>query len=214
MTEEDRKGGKHGPQHRARMLAREQCLKRNIEGQGRERDSDNLIGAKKGEPIRLGSIEAPVAKKREPIRLGSTEAPFTSNPETVAEVAWVAKGLRVRVVDEDGKFRESHLRKGEVYRVVGAGEVGSKRSGFSASIRLDDGGQELEAVPQELLETVCSKRCTRVEVVRGVHQGKIADILERDARQNSAVVRLPKNSKDGGEDRVELRLDDVCEFCS
>merc|ERR1740121_1775972 len=97
------------------MLARDEFLKK--ESKERERAGSDGRIAKKGEPIRLGSIEAP----------------FSSQAETVNEVAWVTKGLRVRIVDEAGSFQESHLRKGRVRKIFGEGEVGPRRSGISAT---------------------------------------------------------------------------------
>ncbi|CAE8603462.1 unnamed protein product, partial [Polarella glacialis] len=83
---------------------------------------------------------------------------------------WPSKGMRVRVVDENGEFKKSNLKKGIVrQRHANRGAV---------DVELDDpkgngsagGGRLLRLVPQTLLETVVSKSCKRIEVVRGTLQ--------------------------------------------
>mmetsp|Transcript_19514 Transcript_19514/g.26206 ORF Transcript_19514/g.26206 Transcript_19514/m.26206 type:complete len:223 (-) Transcript_19514:85-753(-) len=140
-----------------------------------------------------------------PVRLGSSEVPFTANADTVAEVPWLSSGLRVRIVDETGPLQDSHLKKGFVRKVDDAALL--------ADVDVD-GGMTLHKVPQHALETVVSKGCLRVEVVRGPHRGVIVDLLERDPKLNIAIVRTKSTqTKHGdGDDRLELSLDDVCEF--
>lgn len=121
---------------------------------------------------------------------------------------WPSKGMRVRVVDENGDFKRSHLQKGVVrQRYSSRGAV---------DVELDEpisgkagGGKLLRLVPQTLLETVVSRSCRRIEVLRGCHQGAIAELLSRDSRRNVAVIRLGRAQ---GEEEVELPVDDICEF--
>lgn len=117
------------------------------------------------------------------------------------DTLWPSKGLRVRIVDEDGAFQASHLSKGVVKRRDSAR--------CTVDVLLDKSDQLLVGVPQQCLETVVSKSCTRVEVVRGPHRGAITDLVERCPKSNSAVVRL---SRGLGATEVELAMDDVCEF--
>jgi len=122
--------------------------------------------------------------------------------DKAAAELWVSRKLRVRVVDERGEFRKSHLKKGVVRRV--------DSSLCRVDIELDgDAGQMVCAVPQGLLETVVSKSCTKVEIVRGPHQGMLGELINRDARCNAAIVRLGRGNNEA---EVELPLDDVCEF--
>lgn len=113
---------------------------------------------------------------------------------------WPSKGLRVRIVDEHGKFSAKHLKKGVVCRRESMKKL--------VDVELDGGGGVVRGVPQDNLETVVSKTCTRVEVIRGAHQGLTTTLLSRDPRTNKAVIRIP--GVEG--DRLELPLDDVCEF--
>eukprot|EP00747_Dinoflagellata_sp_TGD_P168022 gnl/TRDRNA2_/TRDRNA2_193512_c0_seq1.p1 gnl/TRDRNA2_/TRDRNA2_193512_c0~~gnl/TRDRNA2_/TRDRNA2_193512_c0_seq1.p1 ORF type:complete len:193 (+),score=37.36 gnl/TRDRNA2_/TRDRNA2_193512_c0_seq1:52-579(+) len=134
-----------------------------------------------------------------PIRLGSTEAPFTSAAATVAKVPWPQRGLRVRIVDEDGEFKASHLKKGIVKHV--------DTSACTVLVELENKAGTCRAVPQDKLETIVSKGAvgSQVEVVRGKRTGLIAKLLKRDPNANTATVLDGKNE-------LELALDDVCEF--
>lgn len=122
---------------------------------------------------------------------------------------WTSKGLRVRVVDENSIFKTSHLKKGIVRTL--------RVTKNAVDVELDDekvlgsvgGGQLLFSVPVDRLETVVSKTCKQVEVVRGPHRGVIATLLGRDSRRNIALLRLGRASD---EEQLELPLDDVCEF--
>eukprot|EP00427_Karlodinium_veneficum_P064265 CAMPEP_0169335890 /NCGR_PEP_ID=MMETSP1017-20121227/16580_1 /TAXON_ID=342587 /ORGANISM="Karlodinium micrum, Strain CCMP2283" /LENGTH=345 /DNA_ID=CAMNT_0009431301 /DNA_START=14 /DNA_END=1048 /DNA_ORIENTATION=- len=121
--------------------------------------------------------------------------------------SWVSKKLRVRIVDESGQFKKHHLKKGVVNRVDSLRQT--------IDIKLDDlegDGRRnaiLRDVAQSCLETVVSKGCARVEIVRGSHRGLTAELLERNTRLGIAVVRL---SRGFGEAQLQLPLDSVCEF--
>lgn len=114
---------------------------------------------------------------------------------------WPSRKLRVRVVDAHGQYKGSHLQKGVVRRV--------DSTNLTVDLELDQGGGFLQGIPQECLETVVSKTCTCVEIVRGPHRGVLAELVHRDPRRNIAVVRLGRAFED-----TELRLpmDDICEF--
>mmetsp|Transcript_36397 Transcript_36397/g.77426 ORF Transcript_36397/g.77426 Transcript_36397/m.77426 type:complete len:352 (+) Transcript_36397:208-1263(+) len=121
-------------------------------------------------------------------------------PEEDANVLWPSNGLRVRVVDESGRFKKHHMKKCVVSRRSSANRV--------VDLVVDGSGEVLQSVPQDVLETVVSKACSRVEVVRGPHRGCQASLVKRSSRENLAVIRLDLR---GGSD-LSLKLDDVCEF--
>lgn len=116
-------------------------------------------------------------------------------------VFWPSKRLRVRVVDEDGKFKACHLKKGVVRH------VDIKR--FTVDVEIDGDGELVRSMPQDCLETVVSKTCSRVEIVRGAHRGITAQLLQRNPKHNIAAVRLGRGFDEA---EFELPLDDVCEF--
>lgn len=125
---------------------------------------------------------------------------------TEPEPLWPSKGLRVCVVAETGRFGEFHLKVGVVRKRNE--ELGA------VDVELDTGtgpggGKMLAAVPQRVLKTVVSSSCTRVEVVRGPHQGAIAEMVRMDGSRQVAIIRLSK-AREGGE--LEVPVDDVCEF--
>merc|ERR1712232_99292 len=114
-----------------------------------------------------------------------------------------SKRLRVRIVDEDGEFKASHLQKGVIRKVDSAGKVDVELEGDAEKKKL------LRDVPQKLLETVVSKTCKQVEIVRGSAKGMLAQLLQRDSKRNIAVVRLGRSNDC---DELKLPLDDVCEY--
>lgn len=137
--------------------------------------------------------------------LGRNEAEFADN-------FWPSRKLRVRVVDEVGAFRKAHLRKGIVCRVNSVSttvDLELEEADVSDATGDNSGDSTLRGVPLECLETVVSKLCRRVEIVRGPHRNLVAELLGRDTVKNEAVVRL---SRGHGEAELRLRLDDVCEF--
>mmetsp|Transcript_22792 Transcript_22792/g.44255 ORF Transcript_22792/g.44255 Transcript_22792/m.44255 type:complete len:344 (+) Transcript_22792:257-1288(+) len=134
------------------------------------------------------------------------------NEAELVENFWPSRKLRVRVVDEVGAFREAHLRKGIVCHVNSVSatvDLELEAAGVSNATKDNSGDQMLRGVPLECLETVVSKLCRRVEIVRGPHRNLVAELLGRDTVKNEAVVRL---SRGHGEAELRLRLDDVCEF--
>eukprot|EP00930_Biecheleria_cincta_P082217 TRINITY_DN71991_c0_g1_i1.p1 TRINITY_DN71991_c0_g1~~TRINITY_DN71991_c0_g1_i1.p1 ORF type:complete len:389 (+),score=66.77 TRINITY_DN71991_c0_g1_i1:146-1312(+) len=104
---------------------------------------------------------------------------------------WPSKGMRVRVVDETGEFKQFHLKKALVIRrhdKKAAVDV-ELDNDYSLTTMIGK-GKLLKEVPQMVLETVVSKTCQQIEVVRGIHQGAIAELVRRDSRQNLATVRI------------------------
>jgi len=105
----------------------------------------------------------------------------------------------VRVVDSGGDFKAYHLLKGVV-------RSADKRTG-SCELELVN-SKVLVGVPENCLETVVSRECVRVEVVRGPLCGISAQLLTRDSKNNRARIR-----PDGGRSAdAEVSLDDVCEL--
>lgn len=137
------------------------------------------------------------------------QAPVAGRRHVVAAVPvmpeqpepWLSRGLRVRVVDAAGDLRSNHLAKGVVRRVGDGCRT--------ADVELQAGGDSLRGVAEALLETVVSKDCRQVEIVRGPDVGMIAELIERDPKGNVAVIRL---SRGHGSAQLRVRLDDVCEF--
>eukprot|EP00933_Yihiella_yeosuensis_P004281 TRINITY_DN10864_c0_g4_i5.p1 TRINITY_DN10864_c0_g4~~TRINITY_DN10864_c0_g4_i5.p1 ORF type:complete len:263 (+),score=54.79 TRINITY_DN10864_c0_g4_i5:51-791(+) len=110
---------------------------------------------------------------------------------------WPVKGLRVRLVDSGGTYKNYHLLKGVVKSVnVKTGDC---------EVELVN-GKILLAISENCLETVVSKDCVRVEIVRGPYYGSSAQLVKRDKARNLAVVR-PNNGKD-----IEVAMDDICEL--
>lgn len=141
-----------------------------------------------------------------------TTANMGRNEAEVSDSFWPSRKLRVRVVDEVGTFRKAHLQKGIVCRVNSASttvDLELEAAGVSDATNGNSSHKMLCEVPLKCLETVVSKLCRRVEIVRGPHRNLVAELLGRDTVKNEAVVRL---SRGHGEAELRLCLDDVCEF--
>eukprot|EP00927_Polykrikos_kofoidii_P078729 TRINITY_DN75544_c0_g1_i1.p1 TRINITY_DN75544_c0_g1~~TRINITY_DN75544_c0_g1_i1.p1 ORF type:complete len:391 (+),score=72.39 TRINITY_DN75544_c0_g1_i1:158-1174(+) len=179
--------------------------RQRVGGPGRGPSGGMTIGAAEEEAARQAAEDVALATPllRPPASTSSRRAGGSRESVTRIAVAelWPTKKLRVRVVDEAGAFRESHLRKGVVRR--------ADPEQLRVDLELDASGHMLRGVPQDLLETVVSKGCQRVEVVRGPHRGMVVDLVGRESRRNLAIVRV--NRALGGV-QLQLQLDDVCEF--
>eukprot|EP00929_Paragymnodinium_shiwhaense_P105977 TRINITY_DN71035_c0_g1_i1.p1 TRINITY_DN71035_c0_g1~~TRINITY_DN71035_c0_g1_i1.p1 ORF type:complete len:382 (+),score=99.77 TRINITY_DN71035_c0_g1_i1:171-1316(+) len=148
-------------------------------------------------------MRGPAVKKTPAGASGKAEKPAAPPKAPAKEAAdcWASKKLRVRIVDESGKFKDNNLKKGVIRRVDSAAA--------SVDVELEGDGGLLREVPQALLETVVSKNCKKVEIVRGSARGMLAELLQRDPKRNVAVVRLGRGNDC---DELKLPLDDVCEY--
>lgn len=143
-------------------------------------------------------------KSRKKPTVESNENTGNTRPSPTANAAscWMSRKLRVRIVDENGKFKKWHTRKGVIKQVDAAN--------CKADIEIEgDPVERVSKVAQDLLETVVTKTCKNVEIIRGEHQGMLAEFVSKNPRENVAVVRLGRAYDNAV---VEMCLDDVCEF--
>jgi G patch domain/KOW motif-containing protein len=99
--------------------------------------------------------------------------------------AWLRKGIRVRIISERVGGVSAYLQKGSVLDV--------KENG-AASILLDCGGSILEGVKQKHLETVLPACGLSVMILSGTNSGKVANLLEKYKKEETALVRLENGS--------------------
>lgn len=160
----------------------------------RQRTSGGGAGGASGLAASSSIASEGRATRRQAAAPAAAPAPEKSKP-------WLSRGLRVRVVDLEGDLRACHLGKGVVRRVADGGRA--------ADVELESSRTVLQDVAEALLETVVSKDCHQVEIVRGPDSGMIAELIERDPKGNVAVIRL---SRGFGKAELRMKLDDVCEF--
>lgn len=98
---------------------------------------------------------------------------------------WLRKGIRVRIISEKVGGVSAYLQKGSVVDV--------KENG-AASILLDCGGSILEGVKQKHLETVLPACGLSVMILSGTNSGKVANLLEKYKKEETALVRLENGS--------------------
>ncbi|KAI0519448.1 hypothetical protein KFK09_006896 [Dendrobium nobile] len=94
-------------------------------------------------------------------------------------VRWLTSHIRVRIVSKKfgGKL---YLKKGEVVDVVGP---------TTCDIRMDENGELVQGVDQEILETALPKRGGSVLILYGKHKGVYGSLVERDSEKETALVR-------------------------
>jgi hypothetical protein len=98
---------------------------------------------------------------------------------------WLRKGILVRIISEKVGGVSAYLQKGSVVDV--------KENG-AASILLDCGGSILEGVKQKHLETVLPACGLSVMILSGTNSGKVANLLEKYKKEETALVRLENGS--------------------
>ena len=97
-----------------------------------------------------------------------------------AEQAWLARGIRVRVVNKRVAGESAYLKKGDVLDLYEKG---------TAVVRLDHGAI-LEGVKQRHLETVLPRSGGECVVLYGPHQGQRARLLEKNKQDETVLVEL------------------------
>ncbi|KAI5062890.1 hypothetical protein GOP47_0021437 [Adiantum capillus-veneris] len=112
--------------------------------------------------------------------------------------SWLARDIRVRIIDRKAYGDRHYLQKACVVDVV---------SPSLCDIRTDDGGRIIEKVKQEHLETALPKRGGRVLVVGGKYRGQIGRLQERDPEKGMGLVQMEDDSE-----VLSLDLDHLAEF--
>jgi len=169
------------------------------EAEARLADEDVLLA----NPLLRPPTTLEGAKKRRCSKGNSsvTTVNIGRNEAEVAENFWPSRKLRVRVVDKVGAFRKAHLRKGIISHVNSlSATVDLELEAAGVSNATNSSDKMLRGVPLKCLETVVSKLCRRVEIVRGPHRNLVAELLGRDTVKNEACVRLSR-----GHGEAELR---------
>lgn len=96
------------------------------------------------------------------------------------QVRWLTNHIRVRVISKDLKSGRLYLKKGEVVDVVGP---------TACDISMDENGELVQGVDQDLLETALPRRGGPVLVLYGKHKGVYGSLVEKDMERENGVVR-------------------------
>lgn len=122
-----------------------------------------------------------------------------SREKSSTKRTWLRPQLRVRIIDEDYKSGKYYNNKVCVVDVV---------SQDSCVCKTDE-GRVLDQVDPAMCETVVPKNDYGVVmIVRGQHQGQVAEILRRDKRNLVAAVQvLPDKDQ-----VLKVDYDDICEY--
>ncbi|KAL5793070.1 hypothetical protein ACOSP7_001664 [Xanthoceras sorbifolium] len=113
-------------------------------------------------------------------------------------VAWLRSHIRVRVISKDLKRGRLYLKKGEVVDVVGP---------KTCDISMDESGELVQGVDQDLLETALPKRGGPVLVLYGRHKGVYGNLVERDSDRETGVVRDADSHE-----LLNVKLEQIAEY--
>ncbi|CAI9771668.1 unnamed protein product [Fraxinus pennsylvanica] len=113
-------------------------------------------------------------------------------------VNWLRNHIRVRIVSEVLKGGRLYLKKGVVMDVVGPGVC---------DISMDESGELVQGVGQDLLETAIPKRGGKVLVLYGRHKGVYGSLLERDFEKETGLVQDADT-----QEFLNVRLEQIAEY--
>lgn len=125
----------------------------------------------------------------------------SSKPGDPSSDIWASRGLVVKVIGKDARFKQFFGAEAVVLEV----DEGQRCCRIKARPVGGDKSEQLKGVQLEDIETRVSRECKKVRVVRGPKKGSIAKLLKRDPARGVAVLSLE------GAD-TEMSLDDVCQF--
>ncbi|CAA7393067.1 unnamed protein product [Spirodela intermedia] len=113
-------------------------------------------------------------------------------------VRWLRSHIRVRVISEDLRRGKLYLKKGKVVDVVGP---------MTCDLSMDESGELLQGVDQEMLETVLPRSGGPVLVLFGRHKGCFGTLMEKDSEKETAVVRDADSHE-----LIKVRLEQIAEY--
>lgn len=215
---EERKAVNDEKEHHEATASRQGRHSRGKESPARDVDksmSDNKYGRKdtgnRREDARGDSSEDYYQEKSRSSKLegrtksmsakgGSGEGPavVTVGYGNTGVQSWLARDIRVRIIDKRAYGEKLYLQKACVVDVV---------SPSVCDIQIDNGGRIIQEVKQEHLETALPKRGGRVLVVGGKHQGQVGKLQERDSDKGVGLVQMEDNYE-----VLSIDLDNLAEF--
>ncbi|TXG54577.1 hypothetical protein EZV62_019833 [Acer yangbiense] len=113
-------------------------------------------------------------------------------------VSWLRSHVRVRIISKELKRGRLYLKKGEVVDVVGPN---------TCDISIDESGELVQGVDQDLLETALPKRGGPVLVLNGRHKGVYGNLVERDLDRETGVVRDADSHE-----LLNVKLEQIAEY--
>lgn len=203
-----------GEQHQAAQGSSHRHRPADERSSGRGTDTATAADHRQGDKERTGrggstpaavAHEQPVSKRHKPGKHGrsSSSDHDTDGHEALGngqqqQATWVARNIRVRIIDK-------HVRQGRLY--LKKALVVDVHPGALCDVRVEETGQ-VSSLPQQLLETVVPKSAgAAVLVVGGDYKGRKGKLLQCSVSGGVAAVQL------SGDLSVQrLLLDDVTEY--
>lgn len=128
----------------------------------------------------------------------SSERHHSSSDREGEPVSWLRSHIRVRIISKDFRGGRLYLKKGEVTHVVGP---------MTCDLSMDEGGELLQGVDQEILETALPRRGGPVLVLFGRYKGRFGNLMEKDTEKETAVIRDADNHE-----LIKVRLEQIAEY--
>ena len=111
--------------------------------------------------------------------------------------SWLASHIKVRIISEEFKRGRFYLKKGKIVDVIGP---------MICDVLMDESGEILQGVSQEILETALPRRGGSVLVLSGRHKGCYGTLVEKDSKR-TAIVRDEDNHE-----LIKVRLEQIAEY--
>ncbi|KAL9246998.1 hypothetical protein vseg_020472 [Gypsophila vaccaria] len=111
---------------------------------------------------------------------------------------WLMSHIRVRIISRELRGGRYYLKKGEVVDVIGPGVC---------DITMDEGGEVVRGVDQDVLETALPRRGGCVVVLIGKHKGVYGKLVEKDSEKETGVVQDADTLE-----MFNVRLEQIAEY--
>lgn len=113
-------------------------------------------------------------------------------------VRWLRSFIRVRVISKELNRGRFYLKKGKVVDVVGPN---------TCDLTMDEGGELVQGVDQDFLETALPKSGGPVLVLFGKHKGVYGNLVKKDLDRETGVVRNADNHE-----LLNVKLEQIAEY--
>ncbi|MQL77311.1 hypothetical protein Taro_009716, partial [Colocasia esculenta] len=128
----------------------------------------------------------------------SSERHQSSGDREAEPVSWLRSHIRVRIISRDFRGGRLYLKKGQVMDVVGP---------MTCDLSMDESGELLQGVEQEILETALPRRGGPVLVLFGRDKGRFGSLREKDTEKEMAVIQDADSHE-----LFKVRLQQIAEY--
>ena len=142
--------------------------------------SNEKVRVRRRDVAEVGSVrEVKCMRKLKELRAKESDMGRDKSVGNLERVDWLRSHIRVRIVSQELKDGAMFFKKGVVMHVVCPGVC---------DVCVDESGELVQGVDQDLLEAVLPKRGCHVLVLCGRHEGVYGTLLGRDSEKETGLV--------------------------